>query len=156
MKINLEVNNTTESPVENNFFLAVAEETFAEVSLDFLEKKEIGISLALVAPEEIKKLNNEYRKYDSVTDILSFPEYGSTDELKKASQKEGGEVFLGELILCYDDIKEYSQKEKYPPVGGLEKELAKVVAHGILHLLGFEHGEKMFALQQSVADKFIK
>jgi rRNA maturation RNase YbeY len=62
------------------------------------------------------------------------------------------ELFLGELILCYDDIKEYAQKEELD----LEKEFAKVVSHGILHLLGFEHGEKMFAIEQSVADKFIK
>jgi ssRNA-specific RNase YbeY (16S rRNA maturation enzyme) len=33
----------------------------------------------------------------------------------------------------------------------LEKELANVISHGILHLLGFEHGEKMFAVQNKVA-----
>ena len=88
-----------------------------------------------------------------MTDILSFPEYKSMEDLQKNIQKgKSAQVFLGELILCYDDIKEYSQKEEL----NLEKEFAKVVSHGILHLLGFEHGEKMFTIEQSVADKLIR
>ena len=157
MKINLEINNTTESPITDGFFEAVAEKTFTELKYDFLnpsaDGRKIGISIALVAPAEIRKINKEYRKYDSVTDILSFPEYETAGQIEKvAVAKLDEELFLGELILCYDDIKEYAQKEELD----LEKEFAKVVSHGILHLLGFEHGEKMFAIEQSVADKFIK
>ena len=151
--IKLEINNITESPIKEGFFESVAKTTFTEASCDFLKDREIGISIALVSPAEIKKINKEYRKYDSVTDILSFPEYKSAEDLQKNIEKEEGvQVFLGELILCYDDIKEYSQKEKL----NLEKEFAKVVSHGILHLLGFEHGEIMFKLQQAVADKLIR
>jgi len=157
MKINLEINNTTESPIEEGFFEAIAEKTFAELKYDFLnpstDGREVGISIAFIAPAEIRKINKEYRKYDSVTDILSFPEYENVGQIEKAATtKLGEELFLGELILCYDDIKEYTQKEKID----LEKEIAEVVSHGILHLLGFEHGEKMFALQKLVADKLIK
>lgn len=159
MKINLEINNTTESPVEEGFFEAAVDETFTELNFDFLKNVEIEISIALVSKEEIRKLNKNYRKYDSVTDVLSFPEFESEEELRKGIEKESGakdgeekKVFLGELILCYDDIREYAQKEEI----NFEKELAKVVSHGTLHLLGFEHGEKMFTLQQNVADKLIK
>ena len=157
MKLDLEINNTTKSPIADGFFETVAEKTFAELKYDFLnpsaDGREIGISVALVAPAEIRRINKEYRKYDSVTDILSFPEYENAGQIEKvAATKLDEELFLGELILCYDDIKEYTQKEELD----LEKEFAKVVSHGILHLLGFEHGEKMFAIEQSVADKFIK
>jgi probable rRNA maturation factor len=58
-------------------------------------------------------------------------------------------LFLGELILCYDDIRQYADKEGVK----VKKELAKVISHGILHLLGFEHGERMFSLQKEVAEK---
>jgi probable rRNA maturation factor len=147
MKINLEINNVTQSPIEEGFFEAVIEKTFAQLKYDFLEDAEIGISIALVAKEEIRKLNKEYRKNDSVTDILSFPEYMSLKEIKKAAGKEkSGELFLGELILCYDDIKEYGEKEGLK----LEKEIANVITHGILHLVGFEHGEEMFGIQKIV------
>lgn len=148
MKIALEINNTTNSPIENGFFEVVAEKTFAELKYDFLKDKKVGISLAFVSPDEIKKLNKEYRQQDSVTDILSFPEHASIEELKKAAlENPEEELFLGELILCYNDINEYAKKEGL----NLEKELAKVFSHGILHLLGFSHGDEMFALQDVVA-----
>ena len=154
MRIVLEINNTTNSPIESGFFEAVAEKTLAEVKYDFLKDKKVGISLALVSPDEIKKLNKEYRQQDSVTDILSFPEHANARELKEAAlKKPEAELFLGELILCYNDINEYVEKEGCPPAGGLEKELAKVFSHGILHLLGFSHGDEMFALQNIVSDK---
>lgn len=149
MRIVLEINNTTNSPVESGFFEAVAEKTLAEVKYDFLKDKKVGISLALVSPDEIKKLNKEYRQQDSVTDVLSFPEHASIEELKKAALKnQAEELFLGELILCYNDINEYAEKEGL----NLKNELAKVFSHGILHLLGFSHGNDMFALQDVVAD----
>ena len=152
MKVNLEINNTTNSPIKEEFFKTVAEKTLAELKFAFLEKKEVEISLALVAPKEIKKLNKEYRKHDSVTDILSFPEYENIKKIEKAAvEKLDGELFLGELILCYDDIKEYTDREKLD----LKKELVNVVAHGILHLLGFEHGEKMFTIQNKIKDCLI-
>lgn len=153
MQINLEVNNVTKSPYKKGFFKMVVEKTFAEINCDFLKSREIEISIALVKPAEIRKINNKYRGYNSATDILSFSQYNSAEDLKKHMQKNKGKpVFLGELILCYDDIIKYVQKERLD----LEREFTKVVAHGILHLLGFKHGEKMLLLQQSVADKFIK
>ena len=153
MTIVLEINNTSNSPVESGFFEAVAEKTLAEVKYDFLNPpaggKKINISLALVSPDEIKKLNKEYRQQDSVTDVLSFPEHASIEELKEAALKnQAEELFLGELILCYNDINEYAEKEGL----NLKNELAKVFSHGILHLLGFSHGNDMFALQDVVAD----
>ena len=151
MKVNLEINNTTQSLVSDEFLTSVAEETFRVLNLDFFAGKELIISLALVPEEEIKNLNKEYRKNDTVTDILSFPEYRNIAEIKMAiAQSRGNEMFLGELILCYDDIREYAQKENI----ALNKELANVIAHGILHLLGFAHGEEMFAVQDLVKGKF--
>lgn len=165
MKLNLDLNNQTKSPVKKSFFKAVAEQTIHELihelNYDFLKNKNISVSLALVGKEEIKKLNKTYRKKNQVTDVLSFAEYESGRDLRKRFEKEGkNEIFLGELILCYDDIREYATKEKVNPhtknlnpesfgVGvKLEKELSKVVAHGILHLLGMKHGKKMFGIQE--------
>ena len=92
-------------------------------------------------PEKIKKLNRIYRKKNSVTNVLSFPEYKSRDTLKKSEDRS---IFLGELIICYDDVEKYCQKRKI----NVKEELAKVVSHGILHLLGFRHGKKMFGIQK--------
>lgn len=150
MPIRLQVNNTTSSPIGDEFFQKVAEETIAEAGFESLGNKEIFLSLALVAPAEIKRLNKVYRKYDSVTDVLSFAEYKTAAAIKRAVDKSKDvAVFLGELILCYTDVEEYARKNKI----GLRRELANVVSHGILHLLGMKHGEKMFAIQNKIIKK---
>jgi probable rRNA maturation factor len=146
MKINLEVNNKTNSPAEDDFFAMVAKKTIEESGYDFLRKKNISISLALVPEEEMQRLNRECRQKDAVTDVLSFFEYETIDEMKNVQEEE---IFLGELILCYDDIMKYARREDILP----EKELAVVVSHGVLHLLGFLHGEKMFSIQEKIINE---
>ena len=153
MKIKLEINNTTNSPIENGFFERVAKETLEESSYAVSDERTVVISVALVSGEEIRKLNKDYRRNDAVTDILSFAEFESHSEVRDLLAMDlEEELFLGELILCYNDIKEYAAKENL----GLEMELAKVFSHGFLHLLGFVHGNKMFDIQQRVADLLIK
>ena len=115
--------------------------------MDFLEKKDISVSVAIVSEKEIQKLNKKWRKIDQPTDVLSFPEFPSLKEIKKWKEQE---LFLGEIILCYDDIKKYALSEKLE----LKKELAKAFAHSILHLLCYQHGKVMFALQEKIAKNF--
>ena len=143
MKINIEVNNKTQSPVEDDFFVEVAKKTIEATGHDFLQDKEISISVALVSEEEMQELNKKYRQKDSVTDILSFFEYENIAEIKAVQEKE---VFLGELILCYDDIRKYAETEGLE----LQKELTNVFSHGVLHLLGYGHGEEMFNIQEKI------
>jgi len=148
MKINLEINNLAKSPVKKSFLEITIRKTLQEAGFAF-GTKNIVVSLALVSQSEIKKLNRQYRKINKATDILSFSEYKNAKEIKKDPARE---LFLGELILCYDEVKSYAQKQKIP----VKKELAEVLAHGLLHLLGFRHGKKMFAIQKSIANKVTK
>lgn len=142
MKLNLEINNLAQSPIKKAFFKDVAKKTLEKSSYKFIKSQNISISLAIVGKAEIKKLNRTYRKINQSTDVLSFAEYKNMKEIKAA---KGRELFLGELILCYDDIKEHAKKR------GLvfKRELAMVFVHGLLHLLGFAHGKKMFEIQDS-------
>lgn len=150
MKLNIELNNIAKKPVSKAFLEKVVLRTLKASVLVFLREKNISVSVAVVSPAEIKKINKKYRKINKVTDILSFAEYKSEKELKKAKDDpEVSGLFLGELILCYDDIKEYAKKRGL----ALEKELANVVSHGVLHLLGFRHGKKMFEIQEKIIKK---
>lgn len=143
MKIILEINNQAKKPIVKNFLETVIKKTAENCGYDFLHNKNISISLAVISKAEIKKINKTYRGANKETDILSFCEYKNKKQIQKVSGKN---IFLGELILCYDDIKDYSQKEKII----FRKELAKVVSHGTLHLLGFKHGKKMFDIQENI------
>ncbi len=158
MKLKLEINNTAKSPVRKKLLEEAVEKTLAGSGLGFLARKNISLSMAIVGAREIKKLNKIYRKADAATDALSFAEYKNTEALRKAvdnppacpdetESKRAGGVFLGELVVCYTDIREYARKNKI----GLRKELANVVSHGVLHLLGMKHSKKMFAIQEKVS-----
>jgi len=150
MKINLEINNLTQSPIENISFEKIAEEILREVA-NFLSEKEVSLSMAWIGEDEMKKLNSAYRQKEAVTDILSFPEFKNLEEIRQIKEKK---IFLGELILCYDDIEKYAKQEGL----NLKEELTKVFAHGLLHLLGFDHGKEMFSFQERIIAKttFIK
>ena len=149
MKLNLEINNATKSPVKKAFIQKVVLATLEKSRCDFLREKTISLSFAWISEVEIRAINKTYRKKDRATDVLSFCEYADMPSLKKASEKE---LFLGELLLCYNYIKAMaiaSGREK-----DLQKELARIIAHGVLHLLGFSHGRKMFDIQDTASEDF--
>lgn len=144
VKLNIEINNVAKDLIEESFLKSVAQKTlaFCFSKRGYLGKKNVSVSLALVSSREIKKLNRIYRKKNSATDVLSFPEYKNQKELTASGDKE---MFLGEIILCYNYIKEYAGKNQEDE----KTELAKAVSHGLLHLLGFCHGKEMFRIQNS-------
>lgn len=141
--ITIDFNNLSQSPIQKKFLEKVALETIKKSGFLDASKKNILLSFAAVSKEEIKNLNKDYRKKNKSTDVLAFAEYGNQNELKKVVDKN---VFLGEIVLCYNDIADYSKKYKLD----LKRELQKVVSHGVLHLLGFRHGKKMYKIQEEI------
>lgn len=99
-----------------------------------LIKNSINFSIALVGKKEMRRLNLEYRKKDAVTDVLSF------------SFSEDGEEkeIQGEIILCPEVIFENAREDGVK----MEKEMAKNIIHGTLHIIGYEHSKEMFELQK--------
>jgi probable rRNA maturation factor len=141
--LKVDFNNASKSPIKKSLLEKIAKDTIAKSGVLDLKKKDVSLSFALVSEKEIKKLNKTYRNKNKATDVLSFPEYKNKIEIKKIVDKE---VFLGEIVLCYNNIADYSNKYKLD----LKREIQKVVSHGVLHLLGFRHGKKMFKLQELV------
>ena len=105
-------------------------------------KKPKHLVIVFVDQKQIKKLNNQFRGKNKATDILSF-----------APTEPGG---LGELVLCSPIIKIQAKKHGLK----LKEELAYLVLHGILHLLGFDHetskkqADLMYQIQDDLFDKF--
>lgn len=150
MKLLLEINDRVKNKISRKLLNKAAEETL-KLGGGFLARKnifDISVSLANVGEEEIKKLNRIYRHKNAATDVLSFAEHKNQKALAAAgSAGWRKKLFLGELILCYNNIKQYSQKNNI----NSSEELVRVVSHGLLHLLGFRHGKKMFEIQEEVA-----
>jgi probable rRNA maturation factor len=82
-------------------------------------------NVILSSDEFIRHLNRDFRGKDSVTDVLSFP-LGSDEEV------------TGEIYICWSRV--LSQAEEYDH--SWQREFSFLLIHGVLHLLGFEHGEE--------------
>lgn len=90
------------------------------------------VDVTLVDDEEIREINKEQRKIDSSTDVLSFPlgENGEYDANPKT-----GALMLGDIVISVETA--LKQADLYGH--GLEREIAFLTVHSILHLLGYDH-----------------
>lgn len=121
--------------------------TVIEAVLDYEEcPYEAEVSLLLTMNDEIQKMNAEFREIDRATDVLSFPmvdyeKAGEFDFLEEADEyfhPESGELMLGDIVISKEKV--IAQAEEY---GHSEKrEYAFLIAHSMLHLLGYDHMEE--------------
>lgn len=97
---------------------------------------EVDVYITLTNNEEIHKINKEYRDVDRPTDVLSFPMY-ERDEIAGLKNDTDDEIekILGDIIVSIEKVRE--QAEEYGH--SFERELAYLVTHGMLHLLGYDH-----------------
>ncbi len=124
--IEVEVENRSGVAVDAAGAVDLARHALAE---EGVEAAELGI--AFVAPEEIRALKAEHLGIDEATDVLSFPIDG-LDELP-----DGVPRALGDVVIC-------------PQVVG--EEWRWPLVHGILHLLGLEHGDAMDERERAILE----
>lgn len=106
---------------------------------------ESEVSLTLTDNQEIHRINREFRQIDRPTDVLSFPmvdfpapaEYGYLEKAgwEDCFHPETGELLLGDIVIsierALEQAKEYGHSSK--------REYAFLIAHSMLHLLGYDH-----------------
>jgi len=126
MEAIIEIVNTTKTKVNQRIVKSAAEAVLrGEIAQTEVP---IEVSIAFVSPQKIKLLNKKWRGIDCPTDVLSFSE--NDEKQFKAPLK-----FLGELVICPKQVAaDAKELEK-----NIDSELAWVVIHGILHLLGYDH-----------------
>lgn len=100
----------------------------ARTFLERLELKNCELSISLVGDRAIRRLNRTWRKKDKATDVLSFP----AGELPKGTP---GPRQLGDVVISLDTAKRQAKEYRRT----LEQEVARYLAHGLLHLLGHDH-----------------
>lgn len=107
----------------------------------------VKLEVVFVSDQAIAKLNQEYRGKSKPTDVLSFGNFSSQAEIQKAKEKT---LDLGTLILSLPFIRRAAREDGV----SWEREFTFVFSHGVLHLLGFDHEERMFEIQDTVTDTF--
>lgn len=90
------------------------------------------ISLLLCDNETIRVLNRDWRGKDAVTDVLSFPLLDGDSSLPE------GELLLGDIIISLERAGEQAREFGHT----LEREFLYLFVHGLLHLLGYDHGDE--------------
>ena len=95
------------------------------------------MELVITSSEKVRDLNRDYRGLDEPTDVLAF---AATEQAVGAPPFVGppGETrHLGEVIIAYPEAIGQAAEHHHP----VEQEMALLIIHGILHLLGYDHDE---------------
>ncbi len=98
----------------------------------------VAVGLIVTNDEGIREMNREYRGINAATDVLSFPlqEYESPEHPKVVFPQPPDEpLSLGDIVLSYPRAVEQAREYGH----SLERELAFLLVHGVMHLLGYDH-----------------
>jgi probable rRNA maturation factor len=119
--------------VENRSGVPVDAPAARQLARDVLTAQQIvsgDLGISFVGPEEIRRLKDEHLGIDEATDVLSFP----IDE--QAELPTGLPRQLGDVVICPQIVGEAWQRP---------------LVHGLLHLLGYDHGTAMSELEDAFA-----
>lgn len=111
--------------ITDDSFKAIEKAIESVIKAEELEE-DFEVSVSFVTNEEIKELNKEFRNVDSETDVLSFP---------MDDEEFEGVIILGDIVLSTQRIIEQANDFGH----SLEREMAYLTVHSMLHLLGYDH-----------------
>lgn len=151
---------------EADWFERIAQTTLAAAAFE----RPAELSLVVTTDDEVQALNAEYRGLDEPTDVLSFALLDSVPdaedyfpEARIVPRIPGGfvtppdaPVHLGDVVISYPRAVEQARLAEHDT----NRELAHLTAHGILHLLGYDHQQPddealMRAKEQEILDRVL-
>lgn len=123
----------------------VAKRTLATETREIPRPAALEVTLILTDDRGIQKLNSRFRQIDRPTDILSFPLYEADEPLPIRGS-------LGDLVLSVDALRRQARRYGHSQ----KREFCFLFAHGLLHLLGYDHEKskaeeaRQFARQDTI------
>ncbi len=106
------------------------------------------LTVTFADDEYVHGLNREYRGIDKPTDVLSFVMSDGGD-----ARDEGEELVLGDVVISVDRAAVQSRRFRRT----IDREILKLVAHGVLHLLGYDHpNEKRIAEMRRIENRHVR
>ena len=99
--------------------------------IEYKNIKQVFLNVSFVNSEVMKKYNLKYRGKDCDTNVLSF----QNDNIINDINAENPVLFLGEMVLCYEKLKQEAIEYNKP----FKNRLYHLFVHSVLHLLGYDH-----------------
>lgn len=128
-------------------FDTLSQETMQKIAESVLIMKnqptdEIAVGIFVVGAGEIQEINREYRNKDKATDVITFRlmDTASGKKLNKENfpldyDYDNGGLYLGDIFICY----EVAQNQAGEMGHSTDREIAELLVHGMLHILGHDH-----------------
>lgn len=144
--MSIEITNLAQSSCDENALISLTK--FALKAMGVHPDSELSISL--VDEAEMSSLHMQWMDEPGPTDVLSFP----MDEVKPHSAASGP-ALIGDIVLC----PTVAQRQAEVAGHSMQAELELLTAHGVLHLLGYDHAEldaerEMFGLQNQLLTRW--
>ncbi|NLG52125.1 MAG: rRNA maturation RNase YbeY [Chloroflexi bacterium] len=145
-----------EIQVDSDFVDRVEPEMLQRIAQATLEAEQApegtGLTLVITGDEQIRALNRQFNETDRPTDVLSFSNQEGTDFISPDEE----DLYLGDVIISYPTALAQATEHGHP----VEQELALLIVHGCLHLLGYDHAtdderEQMWARQEAVLGRVV-
>lgn len=127
--------------IEVDSKLEALTEKVVQKALEVEVEGDYEVSISFVDNQEIHELNKQYRNKDAATDVLSFPlmefedteeDYGNEEEYVQEDK------LLGDIVISLEKTQEQATDYGH----SFERELAFLLVHGVLHLLGMDHEDE--------------
>ena len=115
------------------------------------------VTVSFVDEKRIRQLNNEYRKVDKPTDVLSFPmlDIVYPQKVQEFIQEEApdGSLYLGDVVICPKIAKRQARDFGHSK----KREIGFLALHGLLHVLGYDHiKEEDEKIMQKTAENILE
>jgi probable rRNA maturation factor len=134
-------------PVDSRPIVAIAERVLAVENMPASAE----VAIVLVGEDEMAGYNQRFMERSGPTDVLAFPVEQLTPGEIPTTIANGQPLSLGDIFICPKVVKRQAAELGVP----LENELALIVTHGILHLLGYDHNEPEGAVRMTAREREI-
>jgi len=133
MEISVLIESEFKRRLEAGWLRSIAEQVLVAQGIGFNAE----LSVVITGQEGIRELNRDYRGKDAPTDVLAFAMMPVEERKKGISfvTPPDGMLHLGEVIISYPQAAIQAEERKH----SVKREIAVLLVHGVLHLLGYEH-----------------
>ncbi|WP_214368966.1 rRNA maturation RNase YbeY [Pseudonocardia sp. H11422] len=145
--MSIEVCNESGVAVDESLIVSVARYALDAMGVS----PAVELAITAVTTEVMTELHERWMDEPGPTDVMAFPMDELAEDSRRPDAPDIGPALLGDVVLCPAFAKDQARKAGH----GLADELYLLTVHGVLHLLGYDHGEpeqerEMFGLQNKL------